>query len=363
MDSTNNSSSSFSSYQVGQEVELLNHLCETLQISHWGWTDLTTPFSIDFYQSWLEEKRHADMDYLEKQFEDKKNPQRLGQNLSTALVFAAPYAPHPHPWSDSQKTNLKIASYAKGEDYHFWFQKKLNTLIEELKRLHPQEEFIAFTDSKPVLERDLARRAGLGWIGKNTCLIHPQHGSFFLIGEIYTSLKGETKNELVHDFCGHCNRCMVACPTQALIEPRKLDANKCISYWTIESQDLPPTSLRSQFSSWFFGCDICQEVCPWNEKVFKKTLHLKTSSQVYTETDPQKKIESLREILTSSYKQLLRKFDQTPLTRSRGFGLKRNALLVIGHEKIKELRPEVETLLENERLKDLAIWCLESLQE
>lgn len=336
--------------------EHLDELTYQVGASHWGWAPLTTPLSIERYETWLADGHHADMEYLETQLLDKKIPQRLGSALQSALVFAFPYKPHPRPLQN--QSSLRVAAYAHGADYHYWLKDHLERISNHLKSLFPDGEFLCFTDSRPVLERDLGARAGLGWIGKNTCLIDTNQGSFFLLGEIYTSLRCEITTELVHDFCGTCNRCMEACPTQALVAPRTLDSNKCISYWTIESQKIPPPELREKFNSWFFGCDICQDVCPWNKKALKKKLVVAPTAK-----DSQiANLQELREFLTLSNKELMRKFSATPLVRSRGFGLKRNALIVIANSKIKELQPEVEALCNHPRLGELAQWCLSQIK-
>lgn len=335
--------------------ENLDKLSQEKGASHWGWVPLQTPTSIELYENWLKQGLHADMEYLETQLPDKRTPQRLGVKLHSSFIFAFPYKPHPKAFA--HPSALKIAAYAHGTDYHFWLKENLESFVSEMKKSHPDEEFLCFTDSRPVLERDLGARAGLGWIGKNTCLIDPQEGSFFLLGEIYSSLQCETTTELVHDFCGTCTRCMDACPTKALIEPRVLDSNKCISYWTIEAQRIPPPELRDKFNSWFFGCDICQDVCPWNQKALKKKLIAKPA-----EPHLEDQHRELKEILELSNKELMRRYDGTPLTRSRGFGLKRNALIVIANSKLKELRPQVEALVDHPRLGELAQWCLDQIR-
>jgi epoxyqueuosine reductase len=203
------------------------------------------------------------------------------------------------------------------------------------------------------LERDLAYRAGLGWVGKNTCLIHPEKGSLFFIGQVLTSLPLVSKSQPVHDFCGTCDRCLRACPTQAFEAPRVLNATKCIAYWTIEARTAAPNSLRERFGDWFFGCDICQTVCPWNEKVFGKNLMAQLTLR--QEPDP---CDDLRWILRASRKELARAFKNSPLSRARPAGLKRNALYVIGNLALHSLRPEVETCLAYPDLKEVAEWTL-----
>ena len=221
--------------------------------------------------------------------------------------------------------------------------------------------FLAMTDSTPILERDLAYRAGLGWVGKNTCLIHPKKGSLFFLGEIITSLNIESPLTPVHDFCGTCTRCMDICPTQALISPRKMDARKCIAYLTIESRDIPPEELRKPIGDWLFGCDLCQTVCPWNQKVFKNELETQELLSLSSEEE-KLQVEDLRYLLTSSGKKLEKDFFGTAYSRAGSFGLKRNALIVAANRNLKELTPEIEALSTHPKLGPLAEWALTQLK-
>jgi epoxyqueuosine reductase len=272
-----------------------------------------------------------------------------------------PYFPHPEKVSNFPIKQLRTSLYAQGYDYHFWFRERMNQICNQLKTQFPDEEFLAFTDSSPVLERDLARRAQLGWIGKNTCLIHPKKGSLFFIGEIYTSLKADqTTYEPLPDFCGTCTRCIDVCPTQALIEPRKMDARKCISYLTIESRSIPQENLRDKIGDWFFGCDLCQTVCPWNKKIFKEKITAERMLPL-EEQDKNQLIDELRYILNSSGKKLEKDFWGTPLARAGSFGLKRNALIVIGNRNLLTLKTEVMSLVQHEKLGPLALWTLNKL--
>lgn len=337
-----------------------------LGFSGWGISSLKEPLTISKYKEWLDKNYHAEMKYLETHLPIKADPRGHFQFMQTALVFSFPYFPvieeggHQASPADAEtslpsaltsKSNspfplkhLRVASYAQKTDYHFWIKEKLQTMIQSLQKLHPEHTFMAAVDSSPILERDLAARAGLGWFGKNTCLIHPKKGSLFFICEILTSLKIEPVTAAVPDFCGNCTKCIDICPTKALEEPRVLNANKCISYWTIESRSTPPVELRSQIGDWFFGCDLCQTVCPWNEKVFKGQLN--TSQMLeYPEEQTNALIEELRLILTLSGKKLSKLFALTPLDRAGSFGLRRNALIVIGNRKLYQLKAEVTALI------------------
>ncbi|WP_413574640.1 tRNA epoxyqueuosine(34) reductase QueG [Bdellovibrio sp. HCB290] len=345
-----------------QEIKpLLDPFLTELGVSHFGWAPLQNPLSFDFYRSWIAEGLHGEMKYLAEHAPIKENPQSKWSRAESALVFAMPYFPHPEKMENFPLKSARVSMYAQGIDYHFWFKERMQKLCVELSKIFPDEEFLAFTDSSPLLERDLAKKAALGWVGKNTCVIHPKKGSLFFIGEIVTSLKIATTVEPLPDFCGTCTRCLDICPTGALIEPRKMDARKCISYLTIESRQIPEESLREKIGDWFFGCDLCQTVCPWNQKVFKGQLSVESSLTLSADREAELTAE-LRYILNSSGKKLGRDFLGTPLARAGSFGLKRNALIVTANRKLKELQPEVEALKEHEKLGELALWTLKQLE-
>lgn len=337
----------------------IDSICKQMGFSQWSATGLNSSISLEFYEQWLDQNYHGSMEYLKNHLELKKDPKLIHPRLESAFVFLHPYEPISTP-TDFPSQNLRIASYARNEDYHFWLQKKLNAVLDLLKEIFPQEIFISATDSKPVLERDLGYRSGLGWVGKNTCLINRTDGSYFLIGEILTSLKNETTVSLVPDFCGTCQKCIEICPTQALVNERLLDARKCISYWTIESQKLPPETLRPAIQDWFFGCDLCQSVCPWNQKVFGKKLE--TVSKRNLAATRQGLVQEIKEILSLSGKQLGKKFSGTPLVRARPFGLRRNAIIVATNHKLTELKDAISYWQKDEKLNELVLWSLRNLE-
>jgi epoxyqueuosine reductase len=296
------------------------------------------------------------MDYLVRHLPQKENPTLLAPKARSAIVIAKTYFPHPYP--ATEKFNPRTALYAQGSDYHLAFKNEIENTATLLRAEFPEEEFLCFTDSSPILERDLAYRAGLGWIGKNTCTIHQRKGSLFFIGEIFTSLALEHEGPLHADMCGSCDRCLRACPTGAIEAPKTLNAGKCISYWTIEAKEAAPVELREKFGDWFFGCDICQTVCPWNEKVFgKETMSAMSAEHLGGDSVE----DDLRWILTNSHREIGRRFVGLPLERARPLGLKRNALYVIGNRRLSALRPEVETFLADEKLGELARWALAKL--
>lgn len=330
---------------------------KSLGFQHYGLTSLSPALSFDIYQSWIDEGLHGDMEYLKRHLPQKQNPEKFFPQIRSAIVVAQDYRTSMPGSAEFPLKNSLVAKYARGHDYHYWFKQKLTKLATRLKEYFPQELFFSSTDSAPILERDLAFRSGLGWFGKNTCLIDRRRGSFFLLGEVLTSLPLETAIAVSNDHCGTCSRCIEACPTQAFVEPRRLDARRCISYWTIESRSIPPAKIRSQMGSWLFGCDICQTVCPWNQKVFDKNF---STSPPASGRDLE---EELRYILTSSNRKLMKDLGSTPLRRAGGFGLKRNAIIVATNRQCKNLIPEISTYLKHPKLNELAIWSLDQFQK
>lgn len=339
--------------------EILNQISVREGFSQWGVTSLQNPMTFLQYKSWIEADFHGDMKYLETHLPIKESPQLQFPLAHSSLVFTFPYFPELNSM-DFPIQSLRVASYAKNTDYHYWIKERLERIIQALRSYYPDAFFQSCVDSSPILERDLASRAGLGWFGKNTCLIHPKKGSLFFICEILTSLELDVKTSPLPDFCGNCTRCIEICPTGALEEPRLLNAKKCISYWTIESRSVPPEEIRSKMGDWFFGCDLCQNVCPWNQKIFKTALEVQPQ-RILSETQRQTLIEELRFILQSSGKKLQKIFALTPLARAGSFGLKRNALIIIGNHKLYELKAEVELFLENQKLSELSKWTLSEL--
>lgn len=332
-------------------------------MSQWGFTPLQKPQTMEFYKSWIEQEQFGEMTYLKTHLPLKENPQEFWPLAKTALVFAKAYLPFPESAKGNPLQANRMALYAQGKDYHHWFKNELQQMTQELEQKFPGHHFLAMTDSSPVLERDLGHGAGLGWFGKNTCLIHPKKGSFFFLGEIYTDLPAELAPagsfEPLPDFCGKCTRCLDACPTGALSQARQLDARLCISYLTIESKSLPSEELRPKMGDWLFGCDICQTVCPWNQKIFKSSLETEAIRKAF---DRPAVIEELRLLLTLSGKQLQKKFNGTALQRAGGFGLRRNAIIVATNLQLIELKEAISKLSQEPRLSPLVEWSLKNLK-
>lgn len=333
--------------------EQIEQLMTEAGLARFGLAELIRPFSMDVYEQWLKKNYHGEMTYLATHAPMKAEPQKILPQAKSAIVVTVDYLPHPEPHA-SPINHLQIASYARGQDYHHWLKQRLQKAVALLKVQFPEAEFLTFTDSSPVLERDLAYRAGLGWVGKNTCLINRQHGSLFFIGEIFTSLEIAAPVSPATDHCGTCRRCIDICPTEALTAPRELDARKCISYLTIEAKTAPPQALREKIGDWFFGCDLCQSICPWNLKFHKEHLQATVAPRELL-------IQDLRYILNISNKALGKHFLGSPLSRAGGNGLKRNAMIVAANQLLRELREEIQVYLEHEKLGEIAKWAIKKL--
>jgi epoxyqueuosine reductase len=344
--------------------KILEPLAVNAGISHFGWTALKKPLGAELYKAWLEKGFHGAMQYLQNHLPAKLEPENYFVGYQSVISIAIPIIPHPEPQERVLEAS-RVAAYAQGADYHYWFKHKLTVIATDLKKNWPEVNFQCFTDSAPLPERDLAVQAGLGWVGKNTCVIHPKKGSYFLIGEILVDCKieedPETESVLVADYCGTCTRCIDICPTQALNHEKQMDARKCISYLTIESRKVPEVTLREKIGDWLFGCDLCQSICPWNAKPFKIVLE---QNKALLELDETKEIELKKEllwILSSSGKAIEKAVQKTPLARAGSFGLKRNAIIVVTNRKLLELAPAIKLYLEHPKLAELATWSLEKL--
>ena len=211
---------------------------------------------------WLEQGMHGKMSYMENHFDMRVDPTLLVPGAKSVISLMYNY----YPEATQQDPNApKLARYAQGKDYHHVLKPKLKTLLFDLeKKLGRQIIGRCFTDSAPILERDWARRSGLGWVGKNTLLIHPKKGSYYFLAEIILDVEFDYDGP-IKDYCGTCTKCIDACPTDAIPEEGYVvDGSKCISYFTIELKDEIPAEMKGKFENWMFGCDICQEVCPWN---------------------------------------------------------------------------------------------------
>ena len=260
-----------------REVRAAARACGFDQV---GFAPAETPRHAEEYEAWLARGYHGEMAYLAREDAVRRrlDPRDALPGCRTLIVVSLLYGSEPaagagrpatagpasaEPGASGRRLPM-IARYALGRDYHDVFEERLDDLAAAIDRLAPGTRTKRYVDYGPVLERDHAQRAGLGWIGKNTMLLHPDFGSYFMLGELLTDLEIEPDPPFVHDRCGSCRRCIDACPTDAILDGRVLDARRCISYLTIELRGPIPEALRPAIGNRVFGCDICQEVCPWN---------------------------------------------------------------------------------------------------
>ncbi len=268
---------------------------------------------------WLERGDHAGMEWLARKTSQRIEPNTIFPGARSALCVSLRY--HPLAGEGEVVGDLwpKVARYARGRDYHEVMGERLIALEARIAAAFPAVESRRYVDTGPVLERELAARAGLGAIGKNTLLLHPKDGSYFLLGEIFLSLDLTPSEPLapIANLCGRCTRCLDACPTGALAEPYHLDARRCISYWTIEHRgDFPPDV--PDLDGWVFGCDVCQEVCPWN----RKPVAIEAPEFALPET---RRALGLVDLLALPRERYVEIFRGSPMKRAKLEGLQRNA--------------------------------------
>jgi epoxyqueuosine reductase len=210
-------------------------------------------------EKWLNDKRHGEMSYMENHFDMRLDPRLIFDGAKSVISLLLNY----YPSEQQNPESYKISKYAYGQDYHFVIKDKLKILLETLNEQIGEINGRAFVDSAPVLDKAWAQRSGLGWVGKNNNLISKKTGSFFFVCELVVDIELDYDNPTT-DHCGKCTACIDACPTQAIVEPYLVDGSKCISYFTIELKDAIPLEMKGKFDDWMFGCDVCQDVCPWN---------------------------------------------------------------------------------------------------
>lgn len=211
-------------------------------------------------ENWIKNQYHGQMQYMQNHFDKRLDPRLLVTDAQSVISLSYNYFP-----AKTQRQNTyKIAKYAYGEDYHFVIKTKLKTLLQRIQKEIGAVNGRAFVDSAPILERAWAKKAGLGWTGKNSLLITKKKGSFFFLAQLIIDLPLAYDNPFKADHCGSCTNCIDACPTQAILPNNTVDGSKCISYYTIELKEAIPKSEKGKFNDWLFGCDICQDVCPWN---------------------------------------------------------------------------------------------------
>ncbi len=289
-----------------------------------GIAPATEADGFDRLREWLARGYAGTMDYLLRHAEARRHPSSILPEVHSIIMVAMNYRPEEAPTQSSPSSGSamgRISCYARGRDYHDVLRTRLHTLLDWLRQEHPACKGRAVVDTAPLLERDFARRAGLGWVGKNTMLLNKGLGSYFFIGALLTDLELTCDPPHASAHCGTCTSCLDACPTQAFVAPGTLDARRCISYLTIEQRGEVSLDLRSGLGDWLFGCDVCQDVCPWNRKAPRST---EPELQGCMQLDAS-------ELLSLSEEEFRRRFRGTALMRTKRSGLLRNAALVLGN--------------------------------
>jgi epoxyqueuosine reductase len=276
-------------------------------------------------ENWLKRGMNGKMGYMENHFDKRLDPRLLVDGAKSVISLLLNYYP---PAEDQQPDDtLKISKYAYGRDYHFVIKDKLKTLLADMQANIGEIGGRCFVDSAPVLDKAWAKKSGLGWVGKNSNLITPCAGSFYFIAELIVDVELEYDGA-IRDYCGTCTKCLDACPTQAITEPYVVDGSKCISYFTIELKDqLIPQDVAGQFGNWVFGCDICQDVCPWNR-------FSKPTQEPQFQPHPDLKTLSASDWQDITHEVFQALFRQSALKRTGYEGLKRNIKFVTGQSQL-----------------------------
>ncbi len=277
-------------------------------------------------EKWLHEGKHGTMHYMERYFDLRTDPTLLVPGAKSVITLLKNYFPDEKQNADAPK----ISRYAFGKDYHEVIKEKLNNFLQTLREKIGDINGRGFIDSAPVLERSWAQKSGLGWIGKNGNLINKGAGSFFFIATLIVDIELQYDDPFARDYCGSCTRCLDACPTDAILPDKVIDGSKCISYFTIELKDmLIPDEMKGRFQNWMFGCDICQEVCPWNR--FSKPnneIQFKPIPEILNLTTKQ-----WEEMNEEGFKKI---FKHSPLKRSKFKGIQRNLKFIASSKLISD---------------------------
>ena len=306
-----------------------------------------------WFREWLDRGDHAGMEWISRRVELREDPRKILPGAVSALCVALQYFPLKDEPEAEGDLWPRVARYARGRDYHDIMGKQLKALGRRIEAAFPGSSTRSYVDTGPILERELAAQSGLGVQGKNTNLLHRQWGSYFLLGEILLTLDLEP-GEPISDICGRCTRCLDHCPTDALPAPYRLDAGRCISYWTIEHRGAFPGHVREMVGDWVFGCDICQEVCPWNYKAA-------AGEHERLRMPPERRELDLQGLLALQREGYVSRFIKSPMKRAKLEGLKRNAAVAMGNRGSREYVPALSASLRDEPdavVRRHAAWAL-----
>lgn len=333
-----------------------------LGFSHIGFTSPNPHKYRAVYQQWIKTNQHAGMDYLSRpdRLEKINDPSKILSTCKTMIVFALPYHPA-KPLLETDKNDTgQVASYAVSKDYHIIIPELLESIIRKFQIEYPNTliDYKIYTDTGPIMEKAYAQEAGIGWIGKNSCLIIPGFGSYVFLAEILINLDLPKDEPFQNDLCGNCQACLQTCPTGCINDNRTINANHCISYQTIENKSDIPTDLRDRISHWVFGCDICQLVCPWNKRFCKAPLH--------THFEPINNFPwvKLNKIVPLTPQEFNKKFKDHPIKRSKRRGYYRNICIVMGNTQSESYIPFLIELIKQETeplILEHALWAIKKI--
>jgi epoxyqueuosine reductase len=336
------------------------------------WTMQLFPTNLDldflsadvaFYKKWVEAGYHAEMAYLAstRHILPRSDPSQLFTGIKSILTARLGY-PNPDsiPYPIDEVTRGRIASYAWIANYHDWIPGMLDQqMVRIAEQIGQRFQWKVYTDSAPILERSIAQASGLGWIGKNSCLITPGEGSFQFLAEVYSDLEPDqwpglqTQQPDVRDRCGSCQRCLQACPTGCILADRSIDSRRCISYLTIEHKGLPERELRPKMGSWIFGCDICQQVCPWNQRFADRTPR-----ECLAIPTPYPDLVKELDLTEEEFKQ---RYGSSPVSRAKRRGYLRNVCIALGNVGERSAIPALLRLVRDEAeplIRGAAVWAV-----
>jgi epoxyqueuosine reductase len=325
-----------STSSAGDLTDRLKAEARRLGFDQVGVAAAVAPPGYPHFLEWLRKGHAAGMAYLERQAQARSHPDNLLEGVRSVIVAGFVYGSREE--TAAGPTQGKVARYARGGDYHTLLWRRLEALLAWLEAERPGTKGRAVADTAPLLERDFARLAGMGWIGKNTMLIDRSLGSYTVLGALLTDAELRPDAPFEADHCGTCTRCLDACPTSAFVGPYELDARRCISYWNIEHRGPIPDAAAGQLHGWVFGCDVCQEVCPWNRKA-------PAGHEPDLEEKPQWTNPDLVEWLSADDRALSSWLKGTALARAKRSGLLRNAALILGERGVVAAVPALAARL------------------
>ncbi|MDG1893454.1 MAG: tRNA epoxyqueuosine(34) reductase QueG [Fuerstiella sp.] len=340
-------------HQKDEVTETLKQNAAELGFQHLGIAPAISPPGYHPLLEWIASGHAADMNWIARRKDAYRHPDGVLPNTRSVIVAAMNYHNH-----SPQPQSARISRYAWGsEDYHTLLRRRLKKLAVLLRTTWPTERTRVVVDTAPLMERDFARLAGVGWVGKNTMLISRNIGSWFFLGAILTTAELVYDQPFDSDYCGTCTKCLQACPTDAFPEPHVLDSNRCISYLTIERRDKSiDENLRTGIGDWLFGCDICQEVCPWNR-------FAPNNSDTAFEPREDLIAPDLVQLLSMDNDIFKQQFSGTPLERTGRDVIVRNAAIVAGNQRCANAIPQLTRLLDDgsDLVREAAGWAIEQI--